>query len=200
MVTVNGTLTEKITSTAASPAVHYAVSYTAVRTDVSAAAVTVGFTFTGWLNSSQSKLGTGIKLTVFVRLNGGAWQSVVLKDSGASWNGTQHHTVRLTLSAKVKADTVSVEFYVSRTGSSYGGTAGVLGSAGNPKGGSAQLPAYAATGSTAGQAGTGGTAAEQYVYVRSGNVWQKAVPYVRIGSAWKKAVPYVRVNGTWKST
>ena len=128
--TSNGVLTNKVTSTVSSPTVNYSAKYTATK---SSSALSVKLTFAAWLNSSGSTLGTGIKLTVYARINGGAWQSVVIKNTSASWSGTSEHTASLTLSANTAASTATVEFYVTRSGSTFNGTAGNLGSSSSPK-------------------------------------------------------------------
>ena len=128
--TSNGVLTNKVTSTVSSPTVNYSAKYTATK---SSSALSVKLTFAAWLNSSGSTLGTGIKLTVYARLNGGSWQSVVIKNTSTSWSGTSEHTASLTLSANTAASTATVEFYVTRSGSTFNGTAGNLGSSSSPK-------------------------------------------------------------------
>ena len=132
-----GTLTSKVSSTASSPTVYYSARHTTTR---SGSNVTVALTFAGWLGSSGSKLGTGVKLTVYARINGGAWKSVVLKKTSDSWSGTTQHTASLNLSAATTAKTAAVEFYVTRSGSTYSGSAGTLGSASAPKSYSVTLP------------------------------------------------------------
>lgn len=198
MATTTGTLTSKVSSTVSSPTVNYSATYTATRASTSTAAVSVDLTFSAWLGSSGSKLGTGIKLTVFARLNGGAWKSVVIKNTSASWSGTTKHTANLTLTGSAPANTAKIEFYVSRTGSTYSGSAGILGSAANPLRYTVSLPAY-----TPGKVVTPTPStvdAAHYACVNIGGAWKKAIPYVRIAGTWKQAVPYVRVNGVWKST
>jgi hypothetical protein len=126
----SGTLVSKVSSTVARPTVNYAATYAATRNGT---ALTVNLTFAAWLNSSSSHLGSGIKLTVFARMNGGAWVSAVIKQGNSSWSGTAKHSASLTLSGNVAGNAVTVDFYVSRAGSSYGGSAGKLGSASSPK-------------------------------------------------------------------
>ncbi|MBQ1411890.1 MAG: hypothetical protein IIY93_01735 [Clostridia bacterium] len=135
--TTTGMLTSKVSSTASSPTVYYSARHTTTR---SGSNVTVALTFAGWLGSSGSKLGTGVKLTVYARINGGAWKSVVLKKTSDSWSGTTQHTASLNLSAATTAKTAAVEFYVTRSGSTYSGSAGTLGSASAPKSYSVTLP------------------------------------------------------------
>ena len=126
----SGWLVKNALSSASSPHVHYSAQYAAQR-DGGAVAVTL--TFAAWLNSSASRLGSGIRLTVFARVNGGAWSSVVIKESSAVWSGVSSHSASLTLSGNAAGNAVTVDFYVSRAGSSYGGSAGKLGSASSPK-------------------------------------------------------------------
>lgn len=128
--TFSGVLTSKVSSTVSSPTVNYSAKYTATK---SSSAWSVKLTFAAWLNSSGSTLGTGIKLTVYARLNGGAWQSVVIKNTSTSWSGTSEHNASLTLSSNTTASTATVEFYVTRSGSTFNGTAGNLGSSSSPK-------------------------------------------------------------------
>lgn len=126
----SGNLFSRLSSTVSRPTVNYAATYAASR---SGTALTVTLKFSAWLNSSASRLGSGIKLTAFVRLNGGAWHSVVLKGNADMWKGASTHTVSATLSGSTSGADEVIEFYVSRVGSSYGGTAGTLASAGSPK-------------------------------------------------------------------
>ena len=120
-----GVLFSDLKSTVSSPTVHYSCAYEVTGSGVS-------LSFKGWLNSSGSLLGNGIKLTVFARLGGGAWASVVLKQNGAVWRGTAKHSASLILSGKASGRT-KIELYVTRSGSSYGGSAGNIGSAKKPK-------------------------------------------------------------------
>lgn len=196
MATTNGTLASKISSTVSSPTVHYAVSYMASRSSTSDKAVSITVTFSTKLNSSGSKLGTGIKLTAFIRVNGGAWKSVVLKSTSASWSGTAAHSASVTLAVSSTSSSTKVEFYISRTGSTVGGTAGTLSSASSPKKYTAALPPYTDVAPTPTPAPE--PAAEKYVYIKMGGAWKKAVPYVKTGGAWKKTEPFVRGDGVWK--
>ena len=120
-----GVLFSDLKSTVSSPTVHYSCAYEVTDFGVS-------LSFKGWLNSSASSLGNGIKLTVFARLGGGAWASVVLKQSGAVWRGTEKHSASLILNGTASGRT-KIELYVTRAGSTYGGSAGNLGSAKSPK-------------------------------------------------------------------
>ena len=120
-----GVLFSDLKSTVSSPTVHYSCAYEVTGSGVS-------LSFKGWLNSSGSLLGNGIKLTVFARLGGGAWASVVLKQSGAVWRGTAKHSASLILNGTASGRT-KIELYVTRAGSTYGGSAGNLGSAKSPK-------------------------------------------------------------------
>ncbi len=126
----SGSLVSDTVSTASSPHVHYAAAYSATK---NGSALSVDLTFTAWLNSSGSSLKTGIKLTVFARINGGEWASVVIKQNSAVWTGTSRHSASLHLAAVAGGSSVKVDFYVTRNGSSYGGDAGKLGTASQPK-------------------------------------------------------------------
>ena len=192
MATTNGYFVNNIASTVSSPTVRYSGEYTITRADENTATVSATLTFSGWLNSSSSKLGTGIKLTVYARLPSGAWKSCVLKSLNSSWSGTTKHSASLTLTGSVKSSKSPIEFYVTRSGSTYGGTAGVLGSAKSPKSYSATFPAYSGSGSSS---TSGGVA-----YIKVNGAWKQAVPYVKVNGVWKQAVPYVKVNGAWKTT
>ena len=126
----SGTLTSKVSSTVSSPTVHYSAAYSATKNGT---ALSVTLNFAAWLGSSGSTLGTGIKLTIYVRLNGGSWKSVAIKENSASWKGTSQHSAKLNLTATTSGSSATVEFYVTRTGSNYSGTAGTLGSDSAPK-------------------------------------------------------------------
>lgn len=195
MSVTSGYLTSKVSSTVSSPAVHYFASYEAERMTALDKTVSVRLTFGAWLNSAASKLGTGIRLTIFARVNGGAWYSAVIKDRAESWSGTAVHTASLTLSTDTAENSAKIEFYVSRTGSSYSGSAGTLGSAANPKSYSAALPASTSTTTVDEES----AAVSQTAWIRVGGVWKSAAPYVRRNGVWQKAAPYVRVSGIWKA-
>ena len=116
-------------STVSRPTVNYSGEYTYQRTGNT---LTVPVTFSAWI-SSASKLGLNIRLTVFARLNGGTWSSAVIKNDSAMWqNSSQRHEALIRLSGTVRTSNV-IEWYVTRAGSSYSGTAGSLGSAKRPK-------------------------------------------------------------------
>ena len=120
---------EKVTSKAGDPDVNYSASFDWTKTGTS---LSVSATFAAWI-SSASWLGTGKKLTIYARLNGGEWKSVVIKENGDSWkySSTKHYkTVSLTGTAK--AENV-IQWYVTRAGSNTSGSAGVLGSKSSPK-------------------------------------------------------------------
>ena len=121
----SGVLFSDMKSTVSSPTVHYSASY-----EVSDSSLVL--TFKGWLNSSASSLGSGIKLTVFARLNGGVWGNSVIKSGSAVWNGTTKHSASITLGG-VKNGKNKLEFYITRAGSSYSGSAGSIGKASDPK-------------------------------------------------------------------
>lgn len=124
------TLVDKVSSTVSSPTVNYSALYSAVKNGT---ALTVDLSFSAKLNSSGSSLGTGIKLTIYARLNGGGWKSAVIKENSASWKGTTRHAASLTLTGTASGGSATVELYVTRSGSSYSGMAGTLGSASSPK-------------------------------------------------------------------
>ena len=67
------------------------------------------------------------------RINGGEWASVEIKQNSAVWTGTSRHSASLHLAAVAGGSSVKVDFYVTRNGSSYGGDAGKLGTASQPK-------------------------------------------------------------------
>lgn len=121
----SGVLFSDLKSTVSSPTVHYSCEY-----EVTNSGVTLSLK--GWLNSSASSLGNGIKLTVFARMNGGAWASTVIKAANTAWSGTRKHSASLTLNGTVSGKT-KIELYVTRSGSSYSGSAGSIGSAKKPK-------------------------------------------------------------------
>lgn len=121
----SGVLFSDLKSTVSSPTVHYSCAYEVTGSGVS-------LSFKGWLNSSGSSLGNGIKLTVFARLGGGAWASVVLKSGSSSWSGTAKHSASLLLNGTASGRT-KIELYVTRSGSSYSGSAGSIASAKKPK-------------------------------------------------------------------
>lgn len=124
----SGTIS-KVSSTVSSPTVNYSASFTWTKSGTS---LSVPVKFAAWIPSA-SKLGSGVKLTVCARLNGGAWKSAVIKSTSAVWqNSSAKHyaTVNLTGTAK---STNTIEWYVTRSGSSYSGSAGNLGSSSSPK-------------------------------------------------------------------
>ena len=192
MATTSGTLVNDVKSPYAGPYVHYSCTYTAERVNTASADVSVTLNFRAWLNSSASKLGTGIVLYLYARLSGGSWTRVTVKSSSASWSGTSKHSApSITLTGHSTSDRLNVEFYVARGDS--GGNAGKLGAASSPKKYAAKLPACDSGTPSPSPSADGG-----FVYVRDGGLWKRAVPYVRTGGTWKKAVPYVRANGAWK--
>ena len=121
----SGVLFSDMKSTVSSPTVHYSCEY-----EVTNSGVTLSLK--GWLNSSASSLGSGIKLTIFARLNGGSWKNSVIKSGSAVWSGTTKHSASITFSG-VKNGRNKLEFYITRAGSSYSGSAGSIGSSSNPK-------------------------------------------------------------------
>ena len=127
-VSGNGTIA-KASSTVSSPTVNYSGKFNYRK---SGSTLKTAVTFYAWI-SSASKLGKEIRLTVYVRLNGGSWKSVIIKSDSAVWqNSSAEHSVSVSLNASAKA-TNTIEWYVTRSGSSYSGTAGNLGSAKSPK-------------------------------------------------------------------
>lgn len=183
MAQTTGTLVSKVSSTVSSPTVNYSATYTAARETTSTAAVSVALTFSAWLNSSASKLGTGTKLTIYARMNGGAWSSTVIKTTSASWSGTTHHTANITLTGNVTSNKTKIDFYVTRSGSTYSGSAGNLGSASSPKSYTANLPTYGVTYgvtySVSGTVPTGYTApTDSTAYMAGDTVTVKPVPSV----------------------
>ena len=127
--TASGALFTNVKSTVSSPTIYYSADYVITRSGTSAS---VALTFRGWLNSSASSLGSGIKLTIFARLNGGSWKNSVIKSGSAVWSGTTKHSASITFSG-VKNGSNKLEFYITRAGSSYSGSAGGIGSSSNPK-------------------------------------------------------------------
>ena len=116
-------------STVSSPTVYYSGSFDWQK---SGSSLTVPVTFAAWI-SSDSTLGKGILLTIKVRLNGGAWKSAVIKSDSAVWTkSSKKHYATVSLTGKAKS-TNTIEWYVTRAGSSYSGSAGNLGSSSSPK-------------------------------------------------------------------
>lgn len=192
------TLISKISSTAGSPTVNYSATYTATRATSTTANVSVTLSFKGWLNSSASNLGNGIKLTVYARMNGGAWSSAVLKTTSQAWSGTTQHTANnIVLSGSATSNKAKIEFYVTRSGSTYGGSAGNLGSASKPKSYTATLPAYDDGGDDTPTPEPVST--DKYIYFKIGGVWKKSIAYIK-NSTWKKSAANIKTGGVWKST
>lgn len=117
-----------VQSTASTPTVNYSASYTWTKSGTS---LTVPVKFAAWISSS-SKLGIGIKLTIYARLNGGAWTSAVIKSTSAVWSGSAKHYASVSLTGNANT-TNTIEWYVTRDGSTYSGSAGKLGSSSSPK-------------------------------------------------------------------
>ena len=126
---VYGILTRKISSTVSTPIVNYSVSYSSEKTIDTG--VTVSIDFTSWLDD-KTLLGVNTKLTAFVRLNDGAWESIVLKENDDVWGDTRTHTASLTLSSPVYSAVTNLDFYISRSGSIASGVAGTIGDSFNP--------------------------------------------------------------------
>lgn len=193
MATVSGTLVNDVKSPYAGPYVHYSCTYTAERADSASANVSVTLNFKAWLNSSASKLGTGIVLYLYARLSGGSWTRVTVKSSSASWGGTTKRDVpAVTLTGHSTGDKINVEFYVVRGDS--GGNSGKLGTKSSPKSYNAKLPTYSAVTPEPEPTPT----ASYYVHVKASGAWQKATSYVKVDGAWKKTIPYIKINGAWK--
>ena len=124
----SGTIS-KVSSTVSSPTVNYSASFTWTKSGTS---LSVPVKFAAWIPSA-SKLGSGVKLTVCARLNGGAWKSAVIKSTSAVWqNSSAKHYATVSLTGTAKS-TNTIEWYVTRAGSSYSGSAGNLGSSSSPK-------------------------------------------------------------------
>lgn len=126
---VYGILTRKISSTVSTPIVNYSVSYSSEKTIDTGVTVTIDFT--SWLDD-KTLLGVNTKLTAFVRLNDGAWESIVLKENDDVWGDTRAHTSSLTLSSPVYSAVTNLDFYISRGGSIASGVAGIIGDSFNP--------------------------------------------------------------------
>ena len=123
----NGSSTT-FTSTVSRPPVNYSGSFTWTKSD---SVLSVAVKFSAWISASAT-LGKEIKLTVFARLNGGAWKSAVIKSGAVVWkNSADKHDANISLSVEPKTSN-TIEWYVTRAGSSYGGSAGNLGSAKSP--------------------------------------------------------------------
>lgn len=195
MATKSGSLVDDVKSPYSGPYVHYSCSYITERASTTTAAISVTLNFKGWLNSSSSYLGTGKSLIIYARLNGGAWQSVTIKSSSASWSGTtKHSATALTLTGASTADKINVEFYVARGDST--GNAGKLGTKSSPKVYAAKLPAYSAVTPEPEPEPT--PTVSYYVRIKASGAWQKATPYVKANGTWKKTIPYIKANGVWK--
>lgn len=195
MATKSGSLVDDVKSPYSGPYVHYSCSYTTERASATTAGISVTLNFKGWLNSSSSYLGTGKSLIIYARLNGGAWQSVTIKSSSASWSGTtKHSATALTLTGASTADKINVEFYVARGDST--GNAGKLGTKSSPKVYAAKLPAYSAVTPEPEPEPT--PTVSYYVRIKASGAWQKATPYVKANGTWKKTIPYIKANGVWK--
>lgn len=194
MATVSGTLVNDVKSSYGSPYVHYSCTYVSTRENTTTATISVALSFKAWLQSSSSTLGTGKSLIIYARLNGGAWQSVTIKSSSASWSGntTKYSAPTLTVTGTSTSDKINVEFYVARGDST--GNSGKLGTKSSPKSYNAKLPTYSAVTPEPEPTPT----ASYYVHVKASGAWQKATPYVKVNGAWKKTIPYIKINGAWK--
>lgn len=183
MATVSGTLVNDIKSSYGSPYVHYSCTYVSTRENTTTATISVALSFKAWLQSSSSTLGTGKSLIIYARLNGGAWQSVTIKSSSASWSGTKKRDApTLTVTGTSTNDKINVEFYVARGDST--GNSGKLGTKSSPKSYSAKLPTYSAatytvTYSVSGDVPSGYTApTDSTAYASGATVTVKTVPTV----------------------
>ena len=196
MAMKSGSLVDDIKSPYSSPYVHYLCSYTTERASATTVGISVTLNFKGWLQSSASTLGAGKSLIIYARLNGGAWQSVTIKSSSASWSGntTKYSAPALTLTGASTADKINVEFYVARGDS--GGNSGKLGTKSSPKVYAAKLPTYSAVTPEPEPEPT--PTVSYYVRIKASGVWQKATPYVKVNGTWKKTTPYIKVSGVWK--
>ena len=144
MAQKSGTITQ-VTATLSSPAVNYKLEYTATRSAENDKTVSFSFPLSAWLNSSLSSLKRGIKLTLFLRVGGGAWNQATIKNANDVWSGTDTHSAQVTSALSLPYPTAKVEFYISRMGSTYGGTAGVVGSEKKPLVYTVEIPPYQAT-------------------------------------------------------
>ena len=190
MATTSGTLVNDVKSPYAGPYVHYLCNYTAERADSASANVSVTLNFKAWLNSSASKLGTGIVLYLYARLSGGSWTRVTVKSSSASWGGTTKRDVpAVTLTGHSTGDKINVEFYVARGDS--GGNAGKLGTKSSPKVYSAKLPTY-------GGSGGGSSGVLRCCRYNIGGTYKNAQRYEKINGAWVETLPRVKISGSWK--
>lgn len=187
------TLFSRVASTVSSPAVNYSGEYEATRSGNS---VSFRLVVKAWLNSSGSRLGQGAKLTIKARVNGGQWYEGVIKAATDTWSGTAQHSVEMSMPFSSTSDKCTVEIYVTRHGSTYGGTAGELGSANNPYRYTANIPGYQPTPTPdppeppEPAAGT--------VRVKHQNQWKPAAVYVRHQNRWKPATVYVRSGNRWR--
>ncbi len=193
MATKSGSLVNDVKSPHSSPYVHYSATYTSTRADSSTKSISISLTFKAWLNSSTSTLGTGKSLVVYARISGGAWKSVTIKSSGASWSGTTKHAASpITLTGSSTASNVTVECYVARGDS--GGNAGKLGTKSNPKKYTATLPAYSAPTPEPQPEPT----INYGLYYKISGTWKKATAYVKSSGTWKNTTPHIKISGTWK--
>ena len=192
---MNGVLTSRVVSTVSSPAVNYSAEYLATRSGTSIAFV---LTVKGWLNSSASRLGTGAQLTVKARVNGGAWYSGIIKGSSAVWNDATKHTVEISIPFASTASSCTVEFYITRRGSSYGGTAGEKGSENNPLRYTALIPEYQPSPEPTPDPTPEPEPTSNKIQIRRGNQWRPAAAYVRRGNHWRPAAVYIRRGNQWR--
>lgn len=193
MATVSGTLVDDVKSSYGSPYVHYSCTYVSTRANTTTATISVALSFKAWLQSSSSTLGTGKSLVIYARLNGGAWQSVTIKSSSASWSGTTKHSApALTVTGTSTSDKINIEFYVTRGDST--GNSGKLGTKSSPKSYNAKLPTYNVVTPEPELTPT----VSYYVRIKASGAWQKATPYVKVNGTWKKTIPYIKINGAWK--
>lgn len=126
-----------------SPKVYYTATYTATRESEDDSNVSITITLQSWLPSSSSSLGSGIKLTAGFRVNSGSWKTVVIKTTSDVWSGTTKHSSTVTLTCDTTEDNVTIDFYTTRNGSTYTGTAGVIGSTSSPNSySSVSVPEY----------------------------------------------------------
>lgn len=192
MATKSGTLVNNVKSPYSGPYVHYSAAYTSTRANSSSKSISVSLTFKAWLDSSASKLGTGIILTVYARISGGAWKSVTIKGNDASWGGTtKHSAIPITLTGNSTADKITVEFYVARGDS--GGKSGKLGTKSNPKQYSAMLPAYSNN-----TPAPEPTSQEEYgAYYNVNGTWKASYVFINNNNTWTKSEPNIKINNTW---
>lgn len=186
MATTKGIIAESICSAEPASAIYYSVNYTAER--ASEGIVYITLNFSEWQKLAGSYLGVGSKLTIFARANGGEWKSTVLKDSSVAWNSTTRGTALITLSADTKSSLVSIDFYITCSGSSFGSKVGEIGTASSPYNYKIIVPEYSTIVVTS----------VESVHLKESGIWREVVPYVKINDKWEQAFPYIKIDGVWE--